>query len=351
MGSPSGEWSLAGSRATLAPAPSTRAPGVAEHHRGNQRAQSPPAPAPTNEPVSWHAPVMIAEVMATLEPGPGRILLDATVGDGGHAAVWLERGGTVVGIDRDQTALARAARRCERWGDRLHLIHGRFSQLPHLIPPRLSPDAVLMDLGTSYAQVETPTRGFSYTHDGPLDMRMDQAIGSSAAALLEGASVDELACWLHEYGDVPHPRHVARAILRAGPPTTTGALARVIERQFPSRLAMKVLSCVFQALRIAVNDERAELADGLAAAVGALGPGGRGAVLTYHSGEERTVRSFLRRESGQCTCPPALPVCTCQPRARVRVTVRGQRPESTEVRQNPRARSARLWAWERLDAR
>ena len=282
-----------------------------------------------------------------LNPGPDRVLVDGTLGDGGHAASWLEAGGRVVGIDRDLAALDRASRRCAQWRDRLYLTHGRFSQLSTLLPTGLRPDAVLLDLGTSRAQVETPARGFSYMGDGPLDMRMDQTLGDDVAVLLRSVTVDELAAWLHDLGDVPHARKVARAIIKAGPPSRTGALAAVVERQFPHRMAMKALSCVFQALRMAVNHERAELRDGLAASVEALPSGGRITVLTYHSGEERAVREFLRRESGQCSCPPGLPVCSCIPRQRVRILERGRRPDPQEVAANPRARSARLWAAER----
>ncbi|MCU0613301.1 MAG: 16S rRNA (cytosine(1402)-N(4))-methyltransferase RsmH [Candidatus Eisenbacteria bacterium] len=292
---------------------------------------------------------MSAEVTETLQPGPGRVLVDGTLGDGGHAAAWLEAGGMVVGIDQDPVALVRAARRCEPWHDRLHIVHGAFAALDVLGPRDLAPDAVLLDLGTSRAQIEDPARGFSYLSDGPLDMRMDTTSGHSVADLLRFTPVEELASWLRELGDVPHARRVARAIVKAGPPVTTGALAAAVERQFPPRLAMKSLSCVFQALRMVANDECRALEGGLDASLRALRPGGRMAVLTYHSGEERMVRGFLRRQSGQCTCPQGLPVCSCGSIRRVVVVERGRRPRQGELDANPRARSARLWAAERVD--
>ncbi len=286
--------------------------------------------------------------MEVLRPGPGRLLVDGTVGDGGHASAWLEAGGLVLGTDRDPEALLRARRRCASWADRLTLHHARFSEMDSLVAPGTA-DAVLLDLGTSRLQIDSPIRGFSYTQPGALDMRMDGTSGPSAAWLLAHTDVGELASWLREYGDVPRARRLARAILHEGPPTTTEDLARIVTSRCPPRLATKTLSCVFQALRMVVNGEREELQRGLEAAIRVLAVGGRLAVLTYHSGEERLVRVFLRRSTGRCTCPPGLPVCACSPRRILAVIEDGRRPSPSEVAANPRARSARLWAAQRLE--
>ncbi|MBN1423876.1 16S rRNA (cytosine(1402)-N(4))-methyltransferase RsmH [Candidatus Fermentibacteria bacterium] len=292
---------------------------------------------------------MVAEVMDALKPGPGRVLVDATVGDGGHAMAWLEAGGTVVGIDRDGAAIHRTSRRLSSWHDRVRLVHGCLSTLCDLAPGDPAPDGVLMDLGTSRTQIEDPERGFSYQSDGPLDMRMDRSAGVAVAALLRGVSVATLSGWLETLGDVPHARRVARSILHCGPPETSAELIAAVEHVAPPRLRIKYLSCVFQALRIVANDELNELRQGLLASIDLLRPGGRIAVLTYHSGEERAVRAIFRREQGQCVCPPGLPVCSCTPRTRIRAIEKGRRPATAEVAANPRARSARLWVSERTD--
>ncbi len=296
--------------------------------------------------VPLHQPVMAEEVLDLLRPGSGRLLVDATLGDGGHALAWLKAGGDVVGVDRDPAALSRARARLKEWSGHLHLVHANFSELGSLAVENV--DAVLFDLGTSRLQIEDKARGFSYLDDGPLDMRMDRSRGTPAFRVLRDATEQQLSQWLSELGDVPTPRRVARAILRAGPPSSTLGLVRATEKCFPPRRRIKNLAKIFQALRMVVNREQEELSRGLAAAVDLLRDGGRVGVLTYHSGEERRVRRFLKRESGMCICPPGLPVCGCGARERLRfLRPFGKYASTEEVSVNPRARSARLWGGEK----
>jgi 16S rRNA (cytosine1402-N4)-methyltransferase len=292
---------------------------------------------------------MVNEVMALLRPAKDALLLDATLGDGGHAKAWLERGGQVVGLDRDPSAVQRARHRLRRWEERLSVYCVAFSQLGDEISAMGRPWAVLFDLGTSRAQIEEPARGFSYLEDGPLDMRMNQSLGDPLSLILRRTTLEELAGWLARYADISRPRTVARAILRKAPLTTTGELAETVGRVFPPRRRIKDTARVFQALRMVVNDEERELQLGMQTAVEMLQPGGRVAALTYHSGEERSVRSLLRRFSGQCICPPGLPVCGCGALELLRpLRPFGARPSDAEMSRNTRSRSARLWAAEKL---
>lgn len=286
--------------------------------------------------------------MELLRPMPDALLLDATLGDGGHAMAWLQRGGTVIGIDRDPSALERARQRLKNWEKRLVVYCLSFSHIGDEVIAKRKPWAALLDLGTSRAQIEQPARGFSYLEDGPLDMRMNQRSGDPLLVILRQTSMNELAGWLAAYADIARPRKVARAILSEGPPETTAELAETVRRSFPPRRRIKDTARVFQALRMVVNDEERELWQGLKAVVNGLQPGGRVAVLTYHSGEERAVRRILRRYSGQCICPPGLPVCGCGAAELVTLLKPfGVRPSDEEVKRNSRSRSARLWAAEK----
>jgi 16S rRNA (cytosine1402-N4)-methyltransferase len=221
-------------------------------------------------------------------------------------------------------------------------------------------DAVLLDLGVSSPQLDEPCRGFRFGAESaartPLDMRMDPGRGRSAAALLADASAEELAGWFRDYADLPGARRLARAIVAARSRALLQSaedLLRVIHESGVGRgRRHHPATQVFQALRIAVNDEIGALAEGLGAAIGALRPGGRLVVIAYHSGEDRVVKQRLRDEARGCSCPPRQPVCTCGGRARLRVlTRRPVRPAPAELARNPRARSARLRAAERLAER
>ena len=302
-----------------------------------------------------HVPVLVGKVVEWLRPRPGACLVDATVGLGGHAAALLAAapGARLLGLDRDRAALARAAERLP--GERVVLRHACFSLLATVLAELGwdGADAVLLDLGVSSAQLDDPARGFGFQADGPLDMRMDEGSGPSAAELVNHWPEREIARILAEYGEEPRARALARAIVRARPLRTTGELARVVGgvlgRGRPGRHPG---TRTFQALRIAVNDELGELERFLADGYRVLRPRGRLAVLAYHSLEDRRVKDAFRRWAADCLCPPRTPRCVCGWSAKVReLTRRPLRPSPLEVARNPRARSARLRVVERLEER
>jgi len=296
-----------------------------------------------------HTPVMVAEVVELLAPRPGAHLVDATTGHGGHAEALLERlapGGVLVGMDRDAEMLAVAERRLARFGSAARLFHARFSFLREVVTgAEVAPvDGVLFDLGVCSEQLDKLERGLSFRVGDapvPLDMRMDRSRGETAAELLERLDEAELAELLRS-GGVPSAGRVARALAARRPIRTVQELLAALEGVRLPRRRHHSATLVFQALRMAVNDELGELDAGLASAVEVLGPGGRLAVLSYHSGEDRRVKEFLRRESRGCICPPELPVCGCGKTPRMRLLGRGRGPSPEEARRNPRARSARL---------
>jgi 16S rRNA (cytosine1402-N4)-methyltransferase len=309
-----------------------------------------------------HQPVLLDEALDWLALRPGAVVVDGTVGGGGHAAGILERtapGGRLIAFDLDPEALAAAARRLADAGERVHWEHASFRSLANVLRGLEieAVDAVLLDLGVSSPQLDRAERGFRFGESTaaatPLDMRMDPTRGPDAATLIAGASADELATWFRDYADLPGARRLARAIVEArasAPLRSAEDLLRVIRasgigrgrRHHPATL-------VFQALRIAVNDELGALDEGLRAAIAALRPGGRLVVIAYHSAEDRIVKQRLRDEARGCTCPPRQPVCTCGARPRLRVlTRRPVRPGPAELARNPRARSAKLRAAERL---
>lgn len=311
-----------------------------------------------------HRPVLLEAINSLLEPRPGSLLVDATVGGGGHAAALLEASepnGRLLGLDLDAEALEAARTALARFGDRVRLVRASFRDLAAAVAAadvgRV--DAVLMDLGVSSPQLDRPERGFRFAeataHRTPLDMRMDDRLGRDAAALLAEASEAQLARWLAEYGELRGARRLARAIAEARrkrPLRTARDLLDLVEATGVGRgRRHHPATRVFQALRIAVNDELGALRAGLEGALEVLRPGGRLAVISYHSLEDRIVKQFFRAEERGCVCPPSLPVCTCGRRPRLRIlTRRPVRPSETEVRENPRARSARLRAAERIAA-
>jgi len=306
-------------------------------------------------PVS-HTPVLLEEVVAWLGPaGPG-LLVDATLGLGGHAAALLsaQPGFTLLGLDRDPEALALAAEALEPFSGRVQLIAATFDRLPAVLAELEAPApvAVLADLGCSSLQLDRPERGFSFQQDGPLDMRMGPD-GPSAADLVNHAEPGALMRILWDWGEERHARAIVRAIvarrLRA-PITSTGELSGLVADVAGRRTGhIHPATRTFQALRIAVNDELGQLERFLEPAARSLRPGGRLAVISFHSLEDRITKHTLRRLEGRCTCPPDLPRCVCGARATVRVlTPKPIRPEPDEVESNPRARSARLRVAARL---
>lgn len=305
-----------------------------------------------------HEPVMRAEVIHHLLSGrsaaPLRIA-DLTCGAGGHAAALLEAapaGSELLGIDRDSRARALAAERLAPFGGRVWLRAARFSQLQHEIG-RLGwshVDVLFADLGVSSMQIDEPDRGFSFRFDAPLDMRMDRECGGTAADLLAKISVEDLGSLLAELGELPRALRLARFLCREPRPRTTAELrARVVEAVGPSTRRHDPATLVFQALRIAVNEELAELEALLEGAPRVLVPGARFAVLSYHSLEDRRVKQAFARWTARCTCPVEQPICTCGGRAQAAKRTRGaERPGDEERLRNPRARSARLRAIEWL---
>ena len=298
-----------------------------------------------------HATVLRDEVVQLLRPSQGKRLVDATLGGGGHAEALLEAGAEVIGVDRDPVAVA-AARQRLGGQRRFRALEGRAGQLEALLGASglLPVDGVLLDLGVSSPQLDTPSRGFSFQSDGPLDMRMG-GDGETAAELIARSSQRELEEVLREFGEEPFARAIARSLKHDLPGTTLAAVEsvkRAVPRKaWPSRV--HVATRTFQALRIAVNDELGELARVLSALPRLLRAGGRAAIISFHSLEDRAVKEAFRALEGRCTCPPGLPICACGAQGTFRVlTRRAVQASEAEVRGNPRARSARLRAVEKL---
>ncbi len=310
-----------------------------------------------------HLPVMPDEVLGTLSPRPGSLHSDATVGGGGHTERILEAAnpdGRVLGLDADQAAIERVGERLERFGDRLVLRRSNFRELATVAPAAGfgAVDGMLFDLGLSSFQLADRERGFGFRAGGPLDMRFDPSRGVPASELLASLDTAELTALLRRYGEEPKAPRIARAIVdarRVAPITTAEELATLLERVLPPnpriRRRTHPATRVFQALRIAVNEELEALQAGLAAALDLLRPGGRLVVLSYHSLEDRIVKRFFQAERRGCVCPPELPVCVGGRNPRLRlVTSPSLTPTDAEIAANPRARSARLRAAERLAA-
>lgn len=300
------------------------------------------------EPI--HIPVLLNEVLNGLRVRPGGRYIDATVGEGGHAAEILSASspdGRLLGLDRDPGALEVAHARLVSYAGRFVLVHSSYTRLAAIAPARefVPADGILFDLGLSSLQLADPDRGFSFAKDGPLDMRFDPTTGERTAAdLVDQLSSEELADLLYRYGEERQSRRIAEAIVAARPIHTTKELASVIEQAVGRRRRrIHPATRTFQALRIAVNDELTVLEKTLPQAVEALAPGGRLVVISFHSLEDRIIKRFVRRESRDCICPPASPICTCDHRATLRVVTRKPiRPTEEEVSANPRSRSARL---------
>jgi 16S rRNA (cytosine1402-N4)-methyltransferase len=283
----------------------------------------------------YHLPVMPEEVIENLRPAQGEAVVDATVGGGGHAALILREiapSGTLIGIDRDEDAIAEAGRALGSKGDNVSLVHGRMSEIGEILKGAGldGADGILADFGVSSFQFDSGARGFSIRNDGPLDMRMDRSRGISARELISGSDAEDLERLFREYGEERHSRRIARALARQDI-ATTGELASAVEMAIPrarGRQRIHPATRVFQALRIAVNDELAEVAAFVEAAPGLLRPGGRLVIISYHSLEDRIVKRAFREMAA--TEEFSLP--------RRKAT----KPTDAEVEKNPRARSAKL---------
>jgi 16S rRNA (cytosine1402-N4)-methyltransferase len=315
-----------------------------------------------------HIPVMLEEVLNFLQPKTNGYYVDGTLGGGGHAEAILERsspGGKVLGIDTDELALERVEKRLARevQDGRLVLVHGNFAELARIVDEVgfvSSIDGILLDLGFSSFQIDDPERGFSFSADGPLDMRLDQSQEITAADLVNNASEKELADIFWSYGDETRSRQIAWRIVRErarGPITRTSQLARLAAAGVPYKPGMiHPATRVFQAMRIAVNSELKRLEEVLPQILEVLrrgktnntgGDGGRMVIISFHSLEDRLVKIFIRREAMDCICPPGIPVCVCNHKASLRIlTPKPVTPSKQEIIDNPRARSAKLRAAE-----
>lgn len=311
---------------------------------------------------SYHTPVLAGEVAELLAPRPGDRIVDGTVGGGGHALLLGERqgqDGTLILIDRDPAALEAARQTLRPLPVRTHFVHNDFRRIADVLDSLGIPvvDAILLDLGVSSGQLNTADRGFSFRADAPLDMRMNPTAGESARELLDRLDRDEIARILREFGEERWAARIAEFIVRErdeSPIETTMQLAEIVKAAIPRGAWPRDIHAAtrtFQGLRIAVNDELGALQDGLDGGISRLAPGGRMAVISYHSLEDRIVKRTFRSYEGRCQCPPGLPECRCGARRIATVLTRKPIvPSEEEVARNPRARSARLRGVRRLTA-
>ena len=307
-----------------------------------------------------HRPVLLHECIEALNIRPDGIYLDGTLGRGGHSQEIVKRlsdRGRLLCIDRDRQALEEAGERLSPWRDRITFFHGNFADLDALMDEAGADfaDGMLFDLGVSSPQLDDPDRGFSYMHDAPLDMRMDRDDALTAWTVVNTWPRDELRRILSQYGEERYAGPIAAAVERArqnGPVETTGQLVDIIRSALPAsalREKQHPAKRSFQGIRIAVNDELAAVSRMMQAAVPRLRQGGRLAVISFHSLEDRIVKSELAAAAKGCTCPPEFPVCVCGKTPQVMLVTRKPiLPEKEELEENPRARSAKLRVAERL---
>jgi 16S rRNA (cytosine1402-N4)-methyltransferase len=302
-----------------------------------------------------HQPVLYKEIIHVLQPRSAGLYVDGTLGAGGHAEGILSASspdGILLGLDIDPQAILLATERLKPFGSRAIIVKASYATLRTQLDAQgwEKVDGILLDLGISSMQVDTSERGFSFQADAPLDMRFDPQNPVRAADLVNNLSENDLADLLYRYGEERRSHQVARAIVQARPIYTTRQLAEVVSTATHSgKHGIHPATRTFQALRIGVNQELATLEIALPNLVAALAPGGRLAVIAFHSLEDRIIKQFFRLESRDCICPPRQPICTCGHKAALReITRHPIRPEEEETRDNPRARSARLRAVEKI---
>ena len=308
--------------------------------------------------MTYHTPVLLKEVVTQLRPRSRGLYVDCTVGGGGHAAEILRAcvpDGQLVGLDWDDEAIAASRERLSEFGARVQLVRASYVEMDRVLMSLgiTTVDGMLFDLGVSSRQFDEPSRGFSFQREGALDMRMSQQIEASARDVLRSASLEELARIFRVYGEERRARAIAREIVASReehPLETTGQLARLVERVAgPKRGHIHPATRVFQALRIQVNNELDNLRRGLETATSHLKSGARIAVISFHSLEDRIVKQFFVAMSRGCVCPPELAVCTCGQKEVLRTLTRKPITASeAEIRENPRARSAKLRVAERI---
>jgi 16S rRNA (cytosine1402-N4)-methyltransferase len=313
--------------------------------------------APGKSPLFSHVPVLLDAVVKALSPSEGKCFVDGTLGGGGHSKALLDAGATVVGIDQDPAALAYASQRLAGYGSRFHAVHASFGDVASVLDDlRIRHvHGALLDLGVSSHQLDTPERGFSFQAEGPLDMRMNPRGPVTARDLVNTASQEQLERIIREFGEEPHARRIAARLTRdraVRPLDTTLDLVRSVESVVPRRGKNHPATRVFQALRIAVNRELEVLSRGLTALSQRLYPGGRLAIITFHSLEDRMVKQFFQRHSvptvdrPEWSAPRANPDCIFKKQTAKPITA-----SETELRSNPRSRSAKLRVVERLPHR
>jgi len=308
---------------------------------------------------SLHQPVMCAEVLSILSPLAGKIVVDGTLGLGGHSEAIMQADETVrvIGIDRDTEAIALASKRLDRFGSRFLSVHGNFRELDqHLKALGYDTvDALLLDIGVSSLHLDASERGFSFRRDGPLDMRMNREASLTAAEWIHTATQSELSDVIYRYGEERYARRIARAIATArgvGRIESTVQLADVVRKAVPPKYDHRRLdpaTRTFQAIRIFLNDELGALEEGLAVGFKRLAIGGTFVVISFHSLEDRIVKHFFRERAQSCVCPPKLPECVCGKEIEAEIlTPRPRTATPDEVAANPRSRSAKLRAAVRL---
>jgi 16S rRNA (cytosine1402-N4)-methyltransferase len=310
---------------------------------------------------SYHTPVLVEEVIASLHCQPGGIFVDGTVGGGGHARRILEAtgpDGLLIGLDRDDDALRESEKNLASFGTRKILRKANFSQISEILTDLgiSEVDGILLDLGVSSHQLDTPERGFSFTAgESLLDMRMDQDQKSGAYEFINQASEEELSKVIWEYGEEIMARRIVRAIVRArrtSPIMTTASLTDIVVQALPSDQRNRKIhpaTKTFQAIRIRVNDELNSLEQVIPSGMDKLKDGGRFSIISFQSLEDRIVKNAFRLWTKSCVCPPGIPICTCEHQPKLKVlTAKPITPSTTEVNMNPRARSARLRTAERI---
>ena len=308
-----------------------------------------------------HVPVMPGEVISSLDIKPGGIYIDCTVGGGGHSRLIAEKlsreaGGRLIGIDQDESALKAASQKLSEYNDVVTLVHSNFSELGCILTElgvKYS-DGILIDLGVSSYQLDTPERGFSYMHDAPLDMRMDQRQTQTASDIVNGYEERELYRIIRDYGEDKFAKNIAKHIVAArqqSPIMTTGQLTQIIRESIPMKIQAAgghPAKRTFQAIRIELNKELDVLRDSLDGMIDLLDDGGRLCIITFHSLEDRIVKNKFRESENPCTCPKEFPVCICgkKPKGRV-ITRKPIVPSEEELEENTRSKSSKLRVFER----